>query len=692
MEGQEAHCCAGCAAGDHTPHACRRGAMAPLAPPAACVDASTAYEQPLLERVLRARGWAVPASAAAASLAASGGAPLLQLRSARDVDWGPVLSGRCAASALAVRTALTRKAELARALARDAAARRRTPATGHVEPEANSPETYVIDEDDDTSESDGDGDFADGDNSQGSRLDTIGRAWAAARGRGGVWVLKPSEANRGHAISFLRADEGVRAQAPPNHGERHLRSLIARGGGLGTPWVLQRRVERPLLYRRRKTHLRIHFVLCGDARLLVHRNAALVLPAAREYDASALADKLVHVTNHCVQKNAAKQEAQAPGEGVRAKNYALHDFLQYVLEEGDANARACVECAGGAQLACESILRSCGASLASAVRGSPKYGLLFAPGTFELFGADFIVDDTLRPWLLEINADPSMSLFEEERKEMCEEMWANVVDIAVPEALRALDLDAEVAAGVAHLTTDAEMCDTTDDVWIEAWHREATSTASAARKRARALLQCAAALLATSRENVRMGGGRTDGADFGSSNRWRVSWSESERGSRIAANAICTRPGWSIDARGQRGGAAHVQWVSHSVRERARLTRACRVSMCASSCGATSARFPCICVELTAASIWPSLVGGRLGSRHRWAGDCGAFLRSLCSNRRTCACPVGSQLGAVGFWRERNADPASAAFAHGHARCCRTRRMVYFCHQVSGFPRHFFVR
>lgn len=557
--------------------------MAPLAPPAACVDASTAYEQPLLERVLRARGWAVPASAAAASLAASGGAPLLQLRSARDVDWGPVLSGRCAASALAVRTALTRKAELARALARDAAARRRTPATGHVEPEANSPETYVIDEDDDTSESDGDGGVADGDSSQGSRLDTIGRAWAAARGRGGVWVLKPSEANRGHAISFLRADEGVRAQAPPNNGERHLRSLIARGGGLGTPWVLQRRVERPLLYRRRKTHLRIHFVLCGDARLLVHRNAALVLSAAREYDASALADKLVHVTNHCVQKNAAKQEAQAAGEGVRAKNYALQDFLQYVLEEGDANARACVECAGGAQLACESILRSCGASLASAVRGSPKYGLLFAPGTFELFGADFIIDDTLRPWLLEINADPSMSLFEEEHKEMCEEMWANVVDIAVPEALRALDLDAEVAAGVAHLTTDAEMCDMADDVWIEAWHREATSTASAARKRARALLQCAAALLATSRENVRMGGGRTDGADFGSSNRWRVSWSESERGSRIAANAICTRPGWSIDARGQRGGAAHVQWVAHSVRQRARLPRACRVSTCALS-------------------------------------------------------------------------------------------------------------
>jgi hypothetical protein len=69
--------------------------------------------------------------------------------------------------------------------------------------------------------------------------------------------------------------------------------------------------------------------------------------------------------------------------------------------------------------------------VADLFRAAVAYPLGIFPlhNTFDLFGLDFLVDTAGKLWLLEVNSDPSLSIFEERLRDACAAMLDDTVEL-----------------------------------------------------------------------------------------------------------------------------------------------------------------------------------------------------------------------------------------------------------------------
>jgi tubulin--tyrosine ligase len=228
--------------------------------------------------------------------------------------------------------------------------------------------------------------------------DAIERAAAEAAAAGAdepLWILKPSITNKG---------EGLRIVSAVSEVEAAVRELPEMG-----QWVLQRYVDRPLLLRPgvapasgggHKFHLRVYVLAAGALRALVFREA-LVLLAARPYARATARDdahRAAHVTNTCV------------GAGDAAFEEAAHvrssaELPALALRSGAAATPAAAEARTARALAdVRAAVRHCFAAMEGR---AGLYMPLPAP-SFELYGADFLLDERWRAVLLEFNPSPDI--------------------------------------------------------------------------------------------------------------------------------------------------------------------------------------------------------------------------------------------------------------------------------------------
>ena len=411
------------------------------------LEPSAAYEAPLLRDAFASRGWEIVDDASRASL---------HWAKARDVRWDRVLGGggnddaaTCVANRLVLKTALTRKADLA-TLVRRHAERVGLDASPVA---AATPETHVIDGDDDS-----DGDDEEANENDDANVGTEKRrrlprwllsdADADAARRRRRWVLKASESDRGERIAFFDASvpaDVARAEA--------LMASCPRDAS----WVLQRHVERPMLVDgARKCHLRVMILVSGDARVFVHENV-VALCSDRAWDATDMRDVAAHATNHRVQVKARRRAARGAVEDEDPRSREL-------LGDDDANALTLTEMCERVEIddddggvhekkKSENVAGSSSSSsrdLETHIRGQLRaivrdlflaardkktvapVGFFPTHGTFELLGADFLVDARGKVWLLEVNGDPCLAVYGERLRPKCAEVLRDVVDVVAP--------------------------------------------------------------------------------------------------------------------------------------------------------------------------------------------------------------------------------------------------------------------
>lgn len=233
---------------------------------------------------------------------------------------------------------------------------------------------------------------------------------------GPAWVAKASTANRGERLFVAHTAEEVVAQLRP----------VALEEGV-VEWVVQQYVRPPLLIHGRKFHIRVHFLVsgcprCGTTRAWLHRQHHVALLASEPYAANASTggERLAHLTNHCLQELHPEYEES---------RQILH------LDELDQGLGR----PGTAAL----VLPRVAACLSEALAAASSLAAGFAPlpQCFELFGADFVLEDRGGPeaapgvFLLEVNAGPDLGVFGERLQAKCVELCEDVLRTAVEPSL-----------------------------------------------------------------------------------------------------------------------------------------------------------------------------------------------------------------------------------------------------------------
>lgn len=187
-------------------------------------------------------------------------------------------------------------------------------------------------------------------------------------------------------------------------------------------FLLPRRyIEKPLLLKRHKFHLRVYILCIGALRVFVFEKM-LILIAAHEYDLSDTDNIYGHLTNTA---RAAESEHFDERKFVKV----LEDLPQYLCSERPDLAPD-TDAANAIIVKMKQDIFSITHELFKAFENEYT---VFAPMTncFEIFGLDFMVDGELNMSLLEVNPGPDFKQTGGKLKNVISELWEQTLQLVL---------------------------------------------------------------------------------------------------------------------------------------------------------------------------------------------------------------------------------------------------------------------
>ncbi|ULT89118.1 hypothetical protein L5515_007789 [Caenorhabditis briggsae] len=201
----------------------------------------------------------------------------------------------------------------------------------------------------------------------------------------GEFIVKPTNSRQGKGIFFANSMADIPAEGP---------------------LLVSRYLKDPYLVNNHKFDLRIYVAVTSFYPLVAYvYSEGLARLASRPYDTSASSadsNEYVHLTNYSINKNSTSfvRNESMSSEDLGHK-WTLGALLRYVENEGkDAKLL---------MLRIEDLIVKSLLSIQNSVATASRTTLRFACTNFELFGFDVLVDQALKPWLLEVNLSPSLA-------------------------------------------------------------------------------------------------------------------------------------------------------------------------------------------------------------------------------------------------------------------------------------------
>ena len=254
-----------------------------------------------------------------------------------------------------------------------------------------------------------------------------------------VWLLKPSNFNRGRGISVFSSIDQLKelVDAYQEIARSHLRSerFKPKSEPSKVPslkFVIQKYIERPLLINKRKFDIRMWVLMTQDMQGYLYRQGYL-RTSSEEFTLSKdrLASGYVHLTNNAVQKNGPMYGQFEDG------NQLSFVYFQDYLDQNYPERGATLEFTFLPRikdLVSKSLLA------VPLTQASSKLNPHRRKVCFELFGYDFIIDEEMKVWLIEVNTNPclelSSPLLEQLIPNMLDDMLKLTVDKVFPTEYR----------------------------------------------------------------------------------------------------------------------------------------------------------------------------------------------------------------------------------------------------------------
>ncbi|ETP54673.1 hypothetical protein F442_00680 [Phytophthora nicotianae P10297] len=211
---------------------------------------------------------------------------------------------------------------------------------------------------------------------------------AAATSTGqNVWIVKPAGMSRGRGIRvFNDLDQLLGYVDVENHKE--------------CQWVAQKYIENPLLLCKRKFDVRQWVLVTGWDPLTVWFNEDCYLRfSSEEYSMDDLSDQYVHLTNNSIQKYSDKfNDVYATDDGemqVEGNMWHSDDYKKFLATKlGKPDVWDSYMHPRMKEIVVQSL--QCVQDMVNHRNNS-----------CELYGYDFMVDENLTPWLIEVNSSPA---------------------------------------------------------------------------------------------------------------------------------------------------------------------------------------------------------------------------------------------------------------------------------------------
>jgi hypothetical protein len=239
-----------------------------------------------------------------------------------------------------------------------------------------------------------------------------------------VWIIKPAGKSRGRGIKCMS----------------NLASIVSRSGmqsASKSSFVAQKYIERPLLIAGRKFDIRQWvLVTCWNPLTVWFYADCYLRFCVRPFslDPAALADKFVHLANNSIQKHS----PDFSSSGIEGNMWTSHQFAAFLRETfrpATAEADDRLPRPPGVPATAYDLWTDW---LQPWIRDTVVYSLKAAQdmadsrdGSFELYGYDFMIDSSLRPWLIEINSSPDMSYSTPTTEALVKPALADVVRVIV---------------------------------------------------------------------------------------------------------------------------------------------------------------------------------------------------------------------------------------------------------------------
>mmetsp|Transcript_3138 Transcript_3138/g.4696 ORF Transcript_3138/g.4696 Transcript_3138/m.4696 type:complete len:590 (-) Transcript_3138:19-1788(-) len=223
------------------------------------------------------------------------------------------------------------------------------------------------------------------------------RAMDACRS-GTLWIVKPTRLSRGRGIYLIDSSLKV-----PSSKEN---------------FVISRYIEKPLLLDGYKFDLRMYVLATSFQPLeaFVYQRGFARL-ASVKYSTGSIDNPFVHLTNSSIQKKNIKHQSN-PYAHRGACKIPLQELLNVLREEYKINTSDLMD-------NISTIILS---SLIAIEHKIPPN-----MNCFELFGYDIIIDENLKPWLIEVNSSPSLAHENITDKRIKTELLTDILNIVSPQ-------------------------------------------------------------------------------------------------------------------------------------------------------------------------------------------------------------------------------------------------------------------